>query len=54
MIYGEDNDARLDIARAYKAHLDHIRADRNLEEHLQSLSPLEAGNPIFIHLESWT
>lgn len=36
-----------------QAHLDHIRSDRNLEEYLQTLSPLEPGNPIMIHVESW-
>ncbi|CAK9009821.1 unnamed protein product [Durusdinium trenchii] len=50
-----DDATRLDLARGYKAHLDHIREDRALEEYLQKLGPLNApqgqGSCMMIHID---
>lgn len=53
----KDDATRLELARGYKAHLDHIRDDRALEEHLQSYSPLKAppgqASCMMIHIVHW-
>lgn len=49
-----DAQTKFETARAYRAHINEVSKDRDLEQHLQSQAPLQrSGAPICVHVDSW-